>query len=230
MPQHTINIFWAHLTLQTQVSHLGLQVIHVWKFSIGIAMNHTEFENEFEHNVEFIFEELDKFTNMKENPKKVEWGSSKERVIYRNDQDRIEFIREKPFIIRLSMNAKCGQVVNKEVRLQALRAVQKKINFSIERRELEALKEYQNSLLVPTLLFITLINYIFSLPSKIFTIATKEIIPFLPIFVILGTLILFFAKTIFENGGRSTLILQKRQLELVEQAIELAESRELAKV
>jgi hypothetical protein len=191
-------------------------------------MNHTEFENEFDCNVKFIFEELNKFVNTRENPKNFEWGSSKRRVVYRNDQDRSELRSERPFIIRLcTMNAKCGQVINAEVRLQALKAAQKKISASVGRHEILLLRDYWDSLLVPALVAFFLIT---SYLSHFSNDSISTINPFITIITMAITLVLFFLKTLVESTNKRILIVQKRQLELVEQAIELAESRELAKV
>jgi hypothetical protein len=96
-------------------------------------MDHTEFGNEFERDVNFIFQELDEFTvkyynnlqkDMKPNDmfslgksiaairaaKIVEWGPYKERICDRSEQDKSELLEEQQLITRLcKTNAKGAQ-------------------------------------------------------------------------------------------------------------------------
>jgi hypothetical protein len=216
----------------------------VWKFFPlqGVAMDHSEFGNELEHEVKFIFEELDKFIvsqfeTIKPNSKfrknkflairKAERGSYEEKIRYRNSQDKRELLEEQEIIIRLyKMDINIGQAINRMTRLRALKVVQKKIEFSIERYEMELPKSYRY-FLAPYAVFLFLIIFAaFAFSPESAADIYKKLIPLLTIGSVLGALSLFLLKTIFDNVENSILIPQKRRLELIEQAIELAQANE----
>jgi hypothetical protein len=228
-------------------------------------MDHTEFGNEFERDVNFIFQELDEFTasyyknlqkDMKpidafsdmfspgksiaatraEKPgrsiatiraaKIVEWGPHKERICDRSEQDKSELLEEQQLITRLcKTNAKGTQTHSEKIRLQALKTVQKKIKSSIERYDLEWQKNYRLSLLIVNifLLYIAFVKYM-SPPFAIDLI--KELNLNGPYYLVVGGFFFILIKTIFEYDGKSIVVMLKRRLELVEQAIELAETDE----
>jgi hypothetical protein len=205
-------------------------------------MDHSKFEKEFEHDIKFIFEELDEFIvsqfeTIKPNSKvrknkflavrKAERGSDEGRIRYRNSQDKRELLEEQEIIIKLyKMDANPGQAVNRMTRLQALKAAQKKIEFSIARYEMELLKDYRRFLLPYAVFFLLIIIAVLYFWPESAADTSKKLIPLLTIGSVLGALSLFLFKTIFDNVENSILIPQKRRLELVEQAIELAQANE----
>jgi hypothetical protein len=196
-------------------------------------MDHSEFGNEFERDVNFIFEELDKFivsqfksiklsskvrTNKCTAIRKAERGSDEEKIRYRNTQDKRELLEEKEIIIKLcNVDTNTGQAINKVTRLRALKAAQKKI---------ELLKKYQYFLLPYALFFLLIIVAVITFWPESAADISKKLIPLLTIGSVVSALFLFFVKTIFEDTEKSILISQKRCLELIEQAIELAETDE----
>jgi hypothetical protein len=228
-------------------------------------MDHTEFGNEFERDVNFIFQELDEFTasyyknlqkEMKptdafsdmfspdksiaatraEKPgrsiatiraaKIVEWGPDKERICDRSEQDKSELLEEQQIVINLcKANLNGAQAHSKRIRLQALRTVQKKIKSSIERYDLELQKNYHLSLLIVQICFfvIAFANYI---DPYFFADLIKKLNLTHSYYLVVGGVFFVLMKTIFEYGGKSILIMLKRRLELIEKAIELAETDE----
>jgi hypothetical protein len=204
-------------------------------------MLHNEFENEFEHDIKFIFDELDKFKvskrrkNIFENIKEIiaELNPVEREISDRNNQARRELLSEKQLIIRLcKMDSKCGQSVNERVRLLALRAAQKKIKSSTERHELELLNDYLNPLTISAFLALCIIIYAEPISSFLFPsnpISTEMLISTIQKFGVVFGIFLFFAKTRIEVTEKSILARQKRHLEIVEQTIELAQTSESTK-
>jgi hypothetical protein len=224
-------------------------------------MDHSKFEKEFEHDIKFIFEELDEFTvnyykNLQKDMKPtdmfspgksivairaakpdrsiaairaakiVEWGPHKERVCDRSEQDKSELLEEQKLITRLCQtNAKGAQTLSKAIRLQALKAVQKKIKSSIERYDLEWQKNYRLSLLIVSLvsLVAAAVNY---MDPQFFAYLIKELNLTHPYYLVLVGSFFVLIKTISEYDGKSIVIMLKRRLELIEQAIELAQANE----
>jgi hypothetical protein len=78
-------------------------------------------------------------------------------------------------------------------------------------------------LLLALLAFILLTTFASDFPRT-------ELIQKINLITVQATLGFFMIRTVFELGGKSILILQKRCLEIVEQAIELAQAHELTKV
>lgn len=212
-------------------------------------MDHTEFGNEFERDVNFIFQELDEFTvnyykNLQKDMKPtdmfspgksiaairaakiVEWGPYQERICDRSEQDKSELLEEQQLITRLcKTNAKGAQTHSEKIRLQALKTVQKKIKSSIERYDLEWQKNYRLSLLIINL-FLLYIAFVKYMSPPFAADLIKELNLNDPYYLVVGGFFFILIKTIFEYDGKSIVAMLKRRLELVEQAIELAETDE----
>jgi hypothetical protein len=228
-------------------------------------VDHTEFGNEFEHDVNFIFQELDEFTaiyykNLQKDfkpadmfspgksiaairaakpdrsiaairaAKIVEWGPHKERICDRSEQDKSELLEEQQIITRIcKTNAKGTQTHSEKIRLQALKTVQKKIKSSIERYDLEWQKNYTFSLFIVNLFvfYIAFVKFLSLFLSPFFAVdLIKKLNLNDPYYLVVGGFFFILIKTIFEYDGKSILMMLKKRLELVEQAIELAEADE----
>jgi hypothetical protein len=197
-------------------------------------MNHTEFENEFRSAIEDIFKKQDEYIvdQCKHDKQfRIDKKIFRHDLRSRNTKDKNEILAERDTVIRMYGEKVRDELTSHESpRLQALKAAQKKIKFSIERYEIVALSNYIGIQFTYALLGISLISYIFRLPPDIFTFVTGKLTPAIPIYSIAIALILFILKTIYESYEKSILTMQKRRLEIVEQTIELAEPRELTNV
>jgi hypothetical protein len=121
-------------------------------------MDHSELENELNKSKElrvetnFLYEKLEKFIRDKygfqlgyrksestlrekdTTAKKAGWASNEEAMLYKNNSDRSEFLKQEQIIIELcKTNTKCGQAFNKRLRLKALKRIQMDVKNSIER-------------------------------------------------------------------------------------------------
>jgi hypothetical protein len=191
-------------------------------------MNHTEFESEFRAAIEDIFKKQDEYIvdQCKHDKRfRIDKKIFRNDLCSRNAKDKDEILAERDTVIGLYEEKARDELSSHESpRLQALKAVQKKIKFSIEKHELELLKNYWSGMLLLALLaFILLTTFASDFPRT-------ELIQKINLITVQATLGFFMIRTVFELGGKSILILQKRCLEIVEQAIELAQAHELTKV
>jgi hypothetical protein len=212
-------------------------------------MNHTEFENILRDDIKFIFGELEKLIREQYEDtgfqpgfiknesivkkraaarKRAGWVSEKKALLSTNNLDKSELLIEQKRIVELSrMNINSGQAFNErlKLRLLALKAVKEKILFSVERSELERLADYRHLLTYPALAFLVLIFavllYTPSDSNSLTAFQKHSQILAVPI-----GLILFIIKTTFERTETSLIIMQKRRLEIIEQAIELTETEQ----
>jgi hypothetical protein len=211
-------------------------------------MDHTEFDNILRDDIKIIFGELEKLIHEQYEDKgfqagliknesiikkraaarkRAGWVSDKDALLFTNNLDESELSIEQKQIVELSrININSGQAFDErlKIRLLALKAVKKKISFSIERSELERLADYRYLLIYPALIFLVLICAILFYspydPNNITAFQRLSQILAVPI-----GLILFIIKTTFESTETSLVIMQKRRLEMIEQAIELTETK-----
>jgi hypothetical protein len=200
----------------------------------GIVMNHTEFESEFRSAIDDIFKKQHEYiVDQCKHDKnfKIYEKIFRDDLCRRNAKAKDEILAERDTVIGLYEEKARDELISHESpRLQALKVAQKKIKFSMERYELVALNNYRGIQLFLALSVFSLILYIFSLPPIAFTFVTGKLTPAIPVFSVSSALVLFILKTIYESYAKSILIMQKKQLEIVEQVIELAQSHELTKV
>jgi hypothetical protein len=189
-------------------------------------MNHTEFESEFRAAIDGIFKKQDEY--IVEQCKHDKHFRIIDKKIFRHDlrsrntKDKNEILAERDTVIGLYEEKARDELTSHESpRLQALRAVQKKVQFSIERHELELLKDYWNFLLPFAFLALFILTNFSSYFPK------NELVQYITLATTLGSLIM---KILSEQNGKSLLIGQKKHLEIVEQAIERAEAYQLTKV
>jgi hypothetical protein len=153
-------------------------------------------------------------------------GPDKERICDRSEQDKSELLEEQQIVINLcKANLNGAQTHSEKIRLQALKTVQKKIKFSIERYDLEWQKNYRLSLFIINL-FLLYIAFVKYMSSPFAVDLIKELNLNDSYYLVVGGFFFILIKTIFEYGGKSIAVMLKRRLELVEQAIELAETDE----
>ncbi len=164
-------------------------------------------------------------------------ASNKFQLRNRNKQERNELIYEREFVRGLcEPRVKDDETFDVDVRLEALKSVQKKVKSSNERFELEEQIFHKASPILIIFLgiygsilffYLTIPHFTNIVVDKINTnFATKLTTNFIIIqLTILGlNLILFCHNFLSESLSKKQFIKNKRRLELIEQAIELAEN------
>ncbi len=175
-------------------------------------MNYTEFENEFRSAIKDIFEKQHEYIveQCKHDKKfRIDKKIFQNALCSRNTKDKDEILTERDTVIGLyGEKVRDELIFHENPRLQALKAAQKKIKFSIERYELAALNNYRGIQFSLALFVFSFILCVFLLPTGAFTFVTGKLIPAIPVFSISSVIFLFILKTMHESYEKSILILK----------------------
>jgi hypothetical protein len=140
-----------------------------------------------------------------------------------NEKDKHELLNEQDLVISLcTKNAETGQNFNEDIRLQALKAVQKKVGYSVDRYELEAKEKIYRCNFLFSMAFVSIVVYCTFKIISHSSLASKNdyVLSFFAIALALLSLVLPpLVKITYEPIVNIFLISNKRRLEIVEQAI-----------